>query len=197
MSGTSKSKGPRRRCRPATPARLERAALHYLARYATSAENLRRVLQRRVEKSARLCGTDRQEGGAQIEAILAKLTAVRLIDDAAYARARATTLFHRGLPRRSIKAMLHAKGVAGAHIDDALAAVDAEIGDPDLAAALAYARRRRIGPYRLESDRGPSRQRDLAALSRRGFDVDTVRRVVDAEDLDTLEEEVAAEGRDP
>ncbi len=195
MSETSKSKAPQRRYRPATPASLERAALHYLARYATSAENLRRVLQRRVEKSARFCGTDRQEGGAQIEAILAKLTAVRLIDDAAYARSRATTLFHRGLPRRSIKAMLHAKGVAGSHIDQALAAVEAEIGDPDLAAALAYARRRRIGPYRSESQRMQCRQRDLAALSRRGFDFDTVRRVIEAKDPDTLEAEAAATDR--
>ena len=188
---------PQRRYRPATPASLERAALHYLARYATSAENLRRVLQRRVEKSARFCGTDRQEGSAQIEAILAKLTAVRLLDDAAYARARAITLFRRGLPRRGIKAMLHAKGVAGAHIDEALAAVEAETGDPDLAAALAYARRRRIGPYRPESERGRSRHRDLAALSRRGFDVDTVRRVIDAMDLPALEAEAAATSANP
>ncbi|MCG8547040.1 MAG: RecX family transcriptional regulator, partial [Alphaproteobacteria bacterium] len=41
----------RKRPRKVTPASLERAALHYLQRFATSSENFRRVLTRRVQRS--------------------------------------------------------------------------------------------------------------------------------------------------
>ena len=58
--GEEKREAKRRRVpRKATPKRLERVALHYLERYSSSSENLRRVLMRRVERSARAHGTDR------------------------------------------------------------------------------------------------------------------------------------------
>ena len=57
--------GSRRRVpRPATPERLEKAALAYLERFAASSESLRRVLRRRVRRSAELHGTDPAEGEA-------------------------------------------------------------------------------------------------------------------------------------
>lgn len=49
----------RRPTPPLTAEALENAALVYLARYQTSAENLRRVLARRVERAARVGGADR------------------------------------------------------------------------------------------------------------------------------------------
>ena len=59
-----------------------------------------------------------------------------------------------------------------------------------MAAALAYARRRRIGPYRTDPTlRAETRLKDLAALARRGFAPALCRRVIDAEDLEALWEE--------
>ena len=69
-------------------------------------------------------------------------------------------------------------------------------GDPELAAALTYARRRRIGPYRPAGDRAAARARDLAALSRQGFDYDVARRVIDADDPEDLVREAEAERPD-
>jgi len=57
--------------------------------------------------------------------------------------------------------------------------------DPNLAAAAAYARRRRLGPFRRPDQRDEKRDKDLAALARQGFGYDTATRIIDS-DLDHL-----------
>lgn len=193
--------------RPATSERLEKAAYHYLERFATSAENLRRVLMRRVDRSALLHGTDRAEGARAVDRIVARFQEVGLLDDMAYAQARAASLHRQGKGVRAIRRGLMRKGVEAEVIDSALATLAEDVAletgaDPgagqqadlrttDMAAAIRYARRRRIGPYRDAAAREASRGRDLAALGRQGFDYDTARRVVEAADPETLEAEAA------
>ncbi len=63
-------------------------------------------------------------------------------------------------------------------------------GEPELAAALACARRRRLGPYRPPPARKSMRQKDLASLARAGFAYDVARRVVEAETAEELEREL-------
>ncbi len=50
-------------------------------------------------------------------------------------------------------------------------------------AAWAYAKRRRIGPYRLEEKRADNRERDLASLARQGFSFGLARRIVEADEV--------------
>jgi regulatory protein len=182
-------KGPRKAPRKATPKSLENAALYYLERFASSAANLRRVLMRRVERSARAHGTDREEGAAAVEDIVARFVASGLLDDAAYAAARAGTLHRRGASARRIRAALMQKGVASGDIEAALAALREEADDPELAAAVALARRRRLGPFRPAPDRAARREKDLAALARAGFGYETARQVIEAADIEALETE--------
>jgi regulatory protein len=181
----------RRPPKPATPARLEKAALWYLERWSATADSLRRVLLRRVRRSAEIHGTDPDEGAAAVEAIVAKCRQAGLVDDAAFARARSRTLARRGASPRLIRARLAAKGVDDATADAALADLAEETdGDPGLAAAVALARRRRLGPFaRDPASRADRRDRDLAALARAGFDLDTARTVIDAESAYALEAE--------
>ncbi len=188
-----RGKRGRREPKKATARHLENVALWYLQRFAASAESLRRVLMRRVERSARAHGTDPEDGAALVEDIVARFRASSLIDDRLYAESRARSLHRRGVPARGIAARLRAKGVGAADIDAALAALAVDTPEPELAAALAYARRRRIGPYRTAADREEMRERDLAALARQGFDYDTARRLVEAADVDELEAALAAE----
>ncbi len=188
--------GARRKLpKKATPAYLERAALFYLDRYATSADNLRQVLRRKVARSARVHDSDVAAGHAAIEALIARFLESGLLDDARYAEARARSLARRGQSLRGIRLLLLQKGVGEDEIAGALAGLRLETGDPDLAAALAYARRRRLGPYRPADLRAETRDRDLAALARRGFASDLVLRVVDAESPEALEAEVAGRNR--
>ncbi|MEQ8604968.1 MAG: RecX family transcriptional regulator [Marivibrio sp.] len=199
-SEDGKSRKTRRAPRPATPERLEKAAYHYLERFATSAENLRRVLMRKVDRSAQLHGTDRAEGRAAIDALVDKFLRLGLLDDATYARGRAASLHRQGKGARAIRMALLQKGIGE---DDAAAALEAlveEAGtqETDLAAALAYARRRRLGPYRGgapdEAARAERRDRDLAALARRGFSYDVCRTVIEAESPEALEDRLADGG---
>ena len=84
MTTKRKRRGPRK----ATPKHLENAALHYLGRFASSAANLKRVLMRKVQRSARFHGTDVDEGRTTVERLVARFARAGLIDDEAYAAAR-------------------------------------------------------------------------------------------------------------
>ena len=170
----------------ATPKRLERAALHYLERYASSSENLRRVLMRRVERSARTHGTDREQGAVAVDEIVRKFKEWGYLNDRAYAEMRVGGLHRRGTSGRAIRHRLALKGVPEDDIEAALEALAAEVVDPDRRAAIAYARRRRIGPWRRD-DRDRFRDRDLAALGRQGFSFDVALWIVDAESPDACE----------
>jgi len=177
----SKTRTPR----PISKTALENAALHYLERFSSSAENLRRILLRRVERAARFFGDDPAAGKMLVDELIARYESAGLLDDRQYAAARTQSLFRRGNSARAIRRHLAVRGVANEHIDAALVDLAAETGEEsgsvDFAAAVAYARRRRLGPYRPAEMRALHRSRDLAALGRAGFSWDIACAVVDGE----------------
>src|SRR5690349_21013666 len=71
---------------------LEEWALSYLGRYASTAENLRQVLRRRVRRRLAAEGADDRQGGASveplIEALVKRYRETGLVNDAAYAAGR-------------------------------------------------------------------------------------------------------------
>jgi regulatory protein len=178
--------------RKVTPASLERAALAYLERFAASADSLRRVLLRKVERSARAHDTDRAEGAAWVEALIERYLRSGLLDDKAYAEARTASLRRQGRSARAIGNRLAQKGVGRETIDDALAPTRTEADE--LGAAARLARRRRLGPFRPEADRREHRERDLAILGRAGFSFDIARKVVLAESGEALDALLTEQG---
>jgi regulatory protein len=160
--------------RAVTPAYLERAALAYLERFASSAQNLARVLKRKVERRCRMRSEDPGPFLALIDDVVARAVRGGLLDDRRYAEARVASLRRRGGSARAHGATLAAKGVARETVAAAL--VGAE--DDEAAAAHALARRRRLGPYRT-CDRAAFREKDLAVLARAGFGFAIARRVID------------------
>lgn len=174
-------------------AALERSGLDYLARHSASRETLRRVLQRRVLRwlrDGRLPPDLAEAAERRREELILRWQRAGLLDDAAFAAARARGLRLRGSSARRIRAVLAEKGVEPELVERALETADAEAaiaGDGDLAAAAALARRRRLGPFRAGPERAGRRARDLAALSRAGFPFATARRVIDAADPAALE----------
>jgi len=186
MSAGSKA---RRQPLKATPERLERSALHYLERYDSSSGHLRRLLARKIQISARIHGTDPEAGQATVERLIERLTAAGVLDDARYARARVRGLLARGTSAAMIRARLRAKSVPADLIDAALAEMAGADPGHELAAALRYAQRRRLGPFRLH-ERVDRRERDLAVLGRQGFSYETARRVIDCDDPAELEAEI-------
>jgi regulatory protein len=157
---------------------IERWALAYLERFSSSAANLRRVLLRRVRRYG---VEDEGPARAGIDMVVEKLRGLGAIDDVAYAAGRARSRLRRGQSLRKIRAGLADKGVAAADVGTALAGLE---GNLDLAAACAFARRRRLGPFRRgEADPG----RELAAFARAGFTRAVAEAVLGCVDEETVE----------
>ncbi len=179
--------------RPITAKFLQNAATFYLERYATTAQGLRRVLQRRVKKAEMLDAPVIDNADRVIEEIVARFVDAGAIDDKAFAQTKARALHRRGTSTKLTRQKLRLSGVDADTLDEAMAALDEELAtDPrsrEWQAAVALARRRRLGPFRPQKERKDRRDRDLAALARGGFDYDLARRIIDAKDVDLLEQE--------
>ncbi|MBC8339666.1 MAG: regulatory protein RecX [Rhodospirillales bacterium] len=173
--------------RKATPRYLENSALHYLSRFASSSENFRRLMTRKVDRSAKHHDTDPDEGRALIDDMIQRFLRSGLLDDTAYAKARAAGLHRRGNASRIIRAKLKQKGLGDDVIEQALAALADDDEDPERTAAIRFARRRRLGPFATEKPEDPKREKQLAAMARAGFSYDLARRIVDADSEDDLQ----------
>jgi regulatory protein len=99
-----------------------------------------------------------------VDEVVARAARTGLIDDTRYAEARVASLRRRGGSARAIQAKLAQKGVP----KDAIAAALEGEPEDEHTAAHALARRRKLGPYR-PGERGPYRDKDLAAMARAGF----------------------------
>ena len=139
------------------------------------------MLRRKVDKRCRLRGEDPSEFHEMIDEVVAKSLRTGLIDDTRYTEARIATLRRRGGSARAIQAKLSAKGVDRSTI---AAALEGGEEDDEEKAALAFARRRKLGPYR-PGERAPYRDKDLASLARAGFRFDIARRIIDGEREET------------
>lgn len=166
---------------PGGAERLWRHALAYLDRYAGSEASLRRVLTRRA---LRLCAP---AGVANlVDATVARARGLGLVDDLAFAEARARRLLGRGRAPAAVRAALAGKGIAAEVSDRALARIAGEAGDLDLRAAVAFARRRRLGPWRSGAADADRARRDLAMMARAGFPLPVARQVLGAPSPEAL-----------
>ncbi|HSI00978.1 MAG TPA: RecX family transcriptional regulator [Reyranella sp.] len=177
--------------KPITARSLHNAAAFYLERYPSTAENLRRVLLRRVRKAEMADAPVIDNVQQTIDAIVAKFVFAGAVDDQAFAQTKARALHRRGSSSRLTRQKLKLAGIDGDTLDKAMAGLDQELDtDPrqrEWQAAVALARRRRLGPFRPK-DRTEHRNRDLAAMARGGFEYQLARKVIDAVDADALDE---------
>jgi regulatory protein len=170
--------------------RLENVAAAYVARYDAPTARLRAVLMRRVFQARRDNSPVVADVEAVIDGIVARYTKAGVIDDARYAERKAGNLHRRGVSSRHIREKLKLAGIGRDSTDRALEVARDELAVDDtgldLRAAVALARRRRLGPFRAAGERSERRTRDLAALGRAGFAFDIARRVIDTDDPDAL-----------
>jgi regulatory protein len=153
---------------------LRRAALFYLERYSAPAEQLRRVLLRKVERSCRHHGEDAGAFRPMVDEVVQACIASGLIDDRRFAEARAQSLRRKGRSARAVAAGLAAKGVGR----ELVAQTVVSDQEAELAAARIAARRKRLGPW-SKGDRAALRQKHIAALARAGFGLAVARAVID------------------
>jgi regulatory protein len=183
MSRRFSTEGPRRP-NPLNAARLQEIAVAYVGRYATTRAKLAQYLDRKVKMRG-------WEGDnvPEIASIVERFATLGYIDDAAFAVARGASLGRRGYGARRVKEDLRAAGIAP---DDAAPAEESAREDA-LGAAIAYAKRRRIGPFsrsepRNDQDAADGRRRGFAALLRAGHPPDIARKVAYASDAASLDD---------
>lgn len=158
--------------KPLDGAALNALALAYLGKYATTRHKLRTYLARKLSER----GWE-GEDMAPIDAIVERCAELGYVDDAGFAEARGAALLRRGYGAQRVAAALR-----GAGIDSETAAPVREAArEGALEAALAFARRKRIGPFSSELADPDQRRRQLAALLRAGHPPDIARRVAFAE----------------
>lgn len=139
-------------------AALERLALRYVERFATTRARLAGYLVRKIRERG-------WEGEAPDPAALAeKLAELGYIDDRAFGAARASAMARRGLGRRRVDGVLRADGVGS----EDHAALAPAIAERALESALAFARRKRIGPFADAPADRALREKQIAAMVRGG-----------------------------
>lgn len=163
-------------------AALLRAAMDHLARRSDSVQGLQRALARKIAKARAKdqCRIDDPE--AAIARVTEQIVGKGLLSDRRFAESRALFLTGRGRSRLQIAADLAARGVDRETTQSVLAS--RERGD-ERAAAIAYARRRRLGPFR-SSQRREKRLNDIAAMQRAGFDLALASAIIDALSAEAL-----------
>jgi regulatory protein len=184
-----------KRPRKVTRDYLMNYATWYLERFAASRARLEKLMRGKIRLSVAEYGTDPDEAIGWMNSVLSACEKAGFINDDAYARGRARSLLRKGKAMRVIAADLSERGIASDQIDDAIRDLRAEADqaayeevrgtDPNIAAAAAYARRRRLGPWRRPDIRDEKREKDMAALARQGFGYDTATRIINS-DLDEL-----------
>ena len=96
----------------------------------------------------------------------------------------------RGVSKIGIRHHIARQGVDRETVETAYQALTDELPEPELAAARAFVRKRRLGWYRPEAERPEHRRADLAKLLRHGFPTEIARAALD----EPLEEEPASAG---
>jgi regulatory protein len=162
-------------------------ALAYVARFATSAAKLEGYLVRKLRER----GWE-GDGEPPVAALVERLVRAGYVDDEAFARARSGSLLRRGYGPRRVDQALGAAGI-GAPLRDAVRAGEAS----ERRAALAFAVKRRLGPFGpAPADRG-AREKQIAAMLRAGHRLDSARELVNAPGIEAAEEwAAAADGED-
>ena len=177
--------------KPPDAAQLYETALNHLARFAASEAGLAQVLARKLDRWGRqhaqenadadALATQVRQAKAAIPGVVARLREAGLLNDSTFAASRAKRLTRQGKSRRATLAHLAAKGVARP--------VLAEDPRRELAAACAYLRRRRAGPFGEAPE-----AKILAAMARGGFSQEVARRALrlDREEAEELIKELHA-----
>ena len=148
---------------------LERLALFYLGRYATTRAKLASYLARKLRERG-WAG----EGTPPVETLVERFTELGYLDDGAFASARGAALQRRGYGARRIAQALHAAGID----PEDSAAARAEADEGAWMAALRFAERKRLGPYAEHKPDPKAREKAFAAMMRAGHPVDVARRIL-------------------
>jgi regulatory protein len=148
---------------------LERLALLYVGRYATTRAKLGAYLARKVNEHGWA-----EQGMPDIEGLAERFANLGYVDDRAFAMLRAVSLQRRGYGERRLDQALYAAGIRA---EDAVLAKQ-QVQDNAWDTAIRFAQRKKIGPFAVcELDR-LSRQKAFAVMLRAGHPMVVVQKLI-------------------
>lgn len=157
------------RSRPLDSERLRALALRYVGKYATSRGKLRTYLLRKLD------GAEwSDDAPPDVDGLIARIAELGYVDDRAFADAKAASLGRRGYGARRVGEALRAAGIEAEDGADALR----EARESAWSAAVALARRRRLGPFAASPPDRAGLERAVAILVRAGHDPRLARKVL-------------------
>lgn len=160
---------------------LQELGLRYVSRYATTRHKLKSYLFRKLRE--RDWSDDRP---ADVEAMVERFAELGYIDDALFARNKASALINRGYGKRRVSQALYQAGIEEGDDRQALDLSEAKKWD----AALTYARKKSIGPFAQQQADQDKCRKQLQAFLRAGHDFDIASRFVFAKPGDDVEVEI-------
>ena len=160
---------------------LERLALAYVGRYATTRSKLASYLTRKLRERGW-----RGASPPRAEAVAERMAELGDVDDGGFAASRAASLGRRGYGERRVAQALRAAGIS----DEESAPAREAAREQAWEAALRFARRKRIGPFSAHPADAPERSRHAAAMLRAGHPIDIVRRILNASAADVPDPDV-------
>ncbi|ODP36656.1 regulatory protein RecX [Sphingomonas turrisvirgatae] len=152
---------------PLDTASLERLALRYVERFATTRGKLAAYLARKIR--------ERGWDGAPADpaSVAERFAELGYVNDRLFAEAKASSMARRGLGARRVNQALRHAGVIGEDADAVAPQVEARRGET----AVAFARRRRIGPFAAVAADRPKQAKHVAAMVRAGHSPDLAWRI--------------------
>lgn len=160
---------PKRPLTPLNAADLERFALRYVERYATTRGRLADYLKRKIRERGW-----NGEATPELTALAQRMADLGYINDLLFAESKAGAMGRRGLGARRIGQALRHAGIEDSDLDAVAPAMEAD----SISSALAFARRKRIGPFAPELAERPAQEKQLAAMVRAGHAFDLARKIV-------------------
>ncbi len=164
--------------RPLDAPQLRSLALFYAGRYATTRHKLKQYLTRKIRER----GWE-GEAAPDVEELAETFAGLGYVDDQRFADNRAASLMRRGYGPGRVRTDLHHAGINSEMISGVAKLDD----DEALAVAIAFARKKRFGPFGGDMEGRKAYHRALAAMIRAGHGHDLARKALSVTAPDAIQ----------
>ena len=167
--------------------RLRNSAMSYLARYEVSEFQFKNIMKRKLSYFKN--NLNELEKAKLINQIKSEMVLSRFIDDDRYAETKVRTIRKQGGSKKLIFAKLSEKGISKDIIQSALNIVDDNCENAEIIAAINFIKKKNIGVFYKnkkigdEIDSYTLRDKWYGTLTRRGFSLEIVKKVIDIKDI--------------
>lgn len=172
MSGQQQARRNKRPRPPLDSPALRALALHYVGRYATTRGKLKRYLERKIQER----GWMENEAHPDLDSLVYGFAERGYVDDAGFAEAKTNSMLRQGYGQSRVKASLRQNGI-DADLADEVTRIDPESARE---AAMAFARKRRLGPFGAPLVDHKARERAIAAFIRAGHRYEIAREILES-----------------